>query len=62
MQALLNDLKYAAALSLKGETKMVTKQHQQHNRPCLPKEMNVCTEIKSGISKHSPSQRIQKGQ
>ena len=29
-------LKYAAALSLKGEkTKTVTKQHQQHNRPCL---------------------------
>ena len=28
MQALLNDLKYAAALSLKGETKKVTKQHQ----------------------------------
>ena len=36
MQALLNDLKYAAAILLKAETKTVTKQHQ-HKRPCLIK-------------------------
>ena len=37
MQAFLNDLKYAAAVLLQGETKMVIKQHQKYKRPCLIK-------------------------